>query len=47
VEEIGKPSVLLRAVLLIAGLVVMVLGLNVGLGGIRTLGLQVQGEFRG
>jgi len=45
VEDIRNPSALLRAVLVIAGLVMIVLGLNVGLGGIRTLGLQVPGEF--
>ena len=45
VEESTKPSVTLRIVLVVAGLVMVVLGLNVGLGGIRTLGLQVPGEF--
>lgn len=44
-EEATKPSALLRGVLAIAGLVMITLGLNVGLGGIRTLGLQVPGEF--
>jgi hypothetical protein len=45
VEDIRKPSALLRTVLVIAGLVMIALGLNVGLGGIRTLGLQVPGDF--
>jgi len=45
VEDTRKPSAILRVVLVIAGLVMIVLGLNVGLGGIRTLGLQVPGEF--
>jgi len=36
---------LLRAVLALVGLVVVVLGFNVGLGGIRTLGWQGGGEF--
>ena len=35
----------LRAVLPLVGVVVVVLGLNVGLGGIRTLGWQGGGEF--
>ena len=44
-EDIRAPSAPLRAVLVIAGLVMIALGLNVGLGGIRTLGLQTPGEF--
>jgi len=36
----GKRKYLLRGVLLLLGAVVVVLGLNVGLGGIRTLGWQ-------
>lgn len=38
-------SVALRAVLLLTGLAVVFLGVNVGLGGIRTLGLQGGTEF--
>jgi len=45
VEDANHPSSLLRTVLVGAGLVMVVLGLNVGLGGIKTLGLQVPGEF--
>ncbi len=39
----GKP--VLQAVLLLAGLVMVALGVNVGFGGIRTLGLQGGGDF--
>lgn len=40
-----STRIALRAVLLLVGVVVVVLGLNVGLGGIRTLGWQGGGEF--
>jgi hypothetical protein len=40
-----STRIVLRAVLLLVGVVVVVLGLNVGLGGIRTLGWQGGGEF--
>lgn len=44
--ETGRlPSTALRIVLVAAGLVMIALGLNVGLGGIKTLGLQATGEF--
>ena len=36
----SKPNYLLRAVLALAGCAIIFLGLNVGLGGIRTLGWQ-------
>jgi Domain of unknown function (DUF4345) len=36
---------LLRVVLLVVGAVMIALGLNVGLGGIKTLGWQTAGEF--
>lgn len=36
---------LLRAVLALAGIVIVLLGLNVGLGGIQTLGWQGDGAF--
>jgi hypothetical protein len=38
-------NVLLRAVLAIAGAAIVFLGLNVGLGGIQTLGWQGSGDF--
>lgn len=40
-----STRIALRAVLLLVGVVVVVLGLNVGLGGIRTLGWQGGVEF--
>lgn len=36
---------LLQGALLVSGLVVMAVGVNVGLGGIRTLGMQVAPDF--
>lgn len=39
-NSMDRPNYLLRGVLLVLGAVVVVLGLNVGLGGIRTLGWQ-------
>ncbi|MDB5527086.1 MAG: Domain protein of unknown function [Devosia sp.] len=36
----NRPSYLLRAVLILAGAAIVFLGLNVGLGGIQTLGWQ-------
>lgn len=40
-----RARIILRVVLALIGIVVVVLGLNVGLGGIRTLGWQGGGEF--
>jgi hypothetical protein len=40
-----STRIILRVVLALVGTVVVVLGLNVGLGGIRTLGWQGGGEF--
>lgn len=40
-----SPNLLLRAVLFIAGCAIVFLGLNVGLGGIQTLGWQGADDF--
>jgi hypothetical protein len=41
----NKPHYVLRAVLALAGAAIVFLGLNVGLGGIQTLGWQGSGSF--
>lgn len=40
-----RPHYALRAVLALAGVAIVLLGLNVGLGGIQTLGWQGSGHF--
>ena len=40
-----KSSIVLKIVVALAGAVIVFLGLNVGLGGIRTLGWQATGDF--
>ena len=40
-----KNSIYLKSTLILAGLVIMVMGLNVGLGGILTLGWQTSQPF--
>lgn len=40
-----KPSILLRTVLLLVGITIIAIGINTGLGGIHTLGLQVPPDF--
>lgn len=40
-----NAGILLKATLLLVGAAIMMLGLNIGLGGIRTLGWQMPGEF--
>jgi hypothetical protein len=40
-----KSEIVLKSVLLLIGVAVILLGLNIGLGGIRTLGWQMSGAF--